>query len=73
MKSFLDVFQSLLIWVMENMNSLSLQILVAMAIMFLFMLGYVSHSLLGNNNPVEEVAEQLLKDDYGVEVEFSGK
>jgi hypothetical protein len=29
--------------------------------------------LLGNNNPVEEVAEQLLKDDYGVDVEFSGK
>jgi len=53
------------------LSNLSLQILVAMAIMLLFMLGYVSHSLLGNNNPVEEVAEQLLKDDYGVDVEFS--
>jgi len=73
MKSFLILLQVLCVEVIKKMSNLSLQILVAMAIMLLFMLGYVSHSLLGNNNPVEEVAEQLLKDDYGVEVEFSGK
>ncbi len=73
MKSFLILLQFLCVEVIKKMNNLSLQILVAMAIMLLFMLGYVSHSLLGNNNPVEEVAEQLLKDDYGVEVEFSRK
>jgi hypothetical protein len=53
------------------MNNYTILIFVAGA-MLLFTLGYVSHKVLGNNNPVEEVAEELLKNEYGIDVEFSG-
>lgn len=37
----------------------------------LFALGYVSHHLLGDDNAVEEISEELLKNNYNINVEFS--
>lgn len=38
----------------------------------LFVLGLVANYLWGNNNVIEEVAEDILKQQYGLDVEFSG-
>jgi hypothetical protein len=37
----------------------------------LLCLGYVAHLVWGANNPVEQVDEEILKDVFGVDVEFS--
>ena len=39
----------------------------------LFAAGYISNAVIGNNNPVEQMAENLLKNEYGVVVEFSNE
>jgi hypothetical protein len=51
------------------MNSLPL--LLALGALLLFAVGYGAHNLWGDNNPLEEIAEELLKKDYNIEVEFS--
>ena len=51
----------------------ALPFIIASGAVILFILGYVAHSLLGDNNDVEETAEYLLKKEYNVDVEFSGK
>jgi hypothetical protein len=37
----------------------------------LFVLGFIAHYLWGDNNVIEEVAEDILKQQYGLDVEFS--
>lgn len=41
-------------------------------LVILFAICYGSHYLLGKNNPIEEVAEDLLKKEYDIDVEFNG-
>ena len=41
-------------------------------VILIFTIGYVSHSILGKNNPIEEIAEDILKKEYNIDVEFSG-
>lgn len=38
----------------------------------LFAVGYIAHTLWGDNNPVEQMAEEMLKEEYNIDVEFSG-
>ena len=45
--------------------------LMACGAIVLFTIAYVSHSFLGDNNVIEETAEDLLKKEYKIEVEFS--
>lgn len=45
--------------------------LLAFGAVILFALGYVSHMLLGANNAVEQISEELLKKEYNIDVEFS--
>lgn len=51
----------------------SLPLLLVLGALSLFAVGYGAHKLWGNNNPVEEVAEELLKKEYNIDVEFSNK
>ncbi len=53
------------------LNNLNLPILIVITIL-LILSGYVSHYFLGRNNPIEEIVEQVLNNQYGVDVEFSG-
>jgi hypothetical protein len=53
--------------------TLALPILYIACAVLLFGAGFVSHIVWGNNNPVEQITEEVLKDDYGVDVEFSKK
>jgi hypothetical protein len=46
--------------------------LIAAGAVALFIAAYVSHRLLGDNNVIEETAEELLKKEYNIDVEFSG-
>lgn len=46
--------------------------LVASGAVALFIAAYVSHLMLGDNNVIEETAEELLKREYKIDVEFSG-
>jgi len=46
--------------------------LIALGAVALFIVGYVSHSLVGRENPIEEIAEELLRKEYNIDVEFSG-
>ena len=39
---------------------------------FIFILGFIANYLWGDNNVIEEVAEDILKQQYGLDVEFSG-
>jgi low affinity Fe/Cu permease len=36
-------------------------------------IGFVSNKFFGDNNAVEEIAEEMLKKDYNITVEFSGE
>lgn len=47
--------------------------ILALGAVILFILGYFSHMMLGANNAVEEISEQLLKKEYNIEVEFSSQ
>jgi len=49
----------------------SLPLLLALGAISLFAVGYVAHSIWGDNNVVEEVAEELLEQEYHIEVEFT--
>jgi hypothetical protein len=46
--------------------------LIASGAVALFIVAYVSHRILGDNNVIEETAEELLKKEYKIDVEFSG-
>jgi len=35
-------------------------------------LGFVSHKFFGDNNVIEEIAEDILIENYDIDVEFSG-
>jgi hypothetical protein len=50
----------------------ALPFLIALGAVALFILGYVSHSMVGRENPIEEIAEELLKKEYNIDIEFSG-
>jgi flagellar biosynthesis protein FliQ len=45
--------------------------LLAFGAVILFALGYVSHMMLGANNAVEQISEELLNKEYKIRVEFS--
>lgn len=47
--------------------------LLAAGAIVLFSIGYISHALFGHENPVEELAEEILQDKYNIHVEFSGE
>ena len=49
----------------------SLPFLLALGALLLFAVGYAAHNLWGDNNPLEEVAEELLNTQYNIDVEFS--
>lgn len=49
----------------------SVPLVLASGALLLFVVGYCAHKLCGDNNPVEELAEDLLKKDYDITVEFS--
>ena len=51
----------------------ALPIIIASGAVILFIIGYIAHSFFGDNNDIEETAEYLLKKEYNVDVEFSGK
>lgn len=38
----------------------------------LCLIGIVSHYLWGDNNIVEEIAEDVIEKEYGIDIEFSG-
>lgn len=52
------------------MNSLPL--LFILGALLLFAVGYAAHNRWGDNNPLEEIAEGLLRKEYNIDVEFSG-
>jgi len=45
--------------------------IIAFGAVILFSLGYISHLLLGDNNTIEDMSEELLKREYNINVEFS--
>jgi len=47
--------------------------LIASGAILLFAAGYISHIIIGQENPLEELAEELLLEDYNIDVEFSGE
>lgn len=49
----------------------ALPFIIAFGAVALFIMGYVSHSMIGRENPIEEIAEELLKKEYHIDVEFS--
>lgn len=53
------------------MNSLPL--LFVLGALLLFAVGYGAHKIWGENNIVEELAEGLLRKEYNIDVEFSGR
>lgn len=55
-----------------SMISISLPVLLFFGAVSLFAAGYLAHKAWGANNKIEEIAEELLWEEYGVEVEFSG-
>jgi len=48
-------------------------LLISAGAIVLFIIGYVAHSMVGAENPIEEIAEDLLQKDYNITVEFSKK
>lgn len=46
-------------------------VLAIIAIALLVVIGYLSRGPLGDNNIVEEVSEEILKDQFHIDVEFS--
>jgi hypothetical protein len=46
--------------------------LIAAGAVVLFVVAYISHTLLGDENIIEETAEDLLRKEYRIQVEFSG-
>lgn len=48
-------------------------ILALIAIVLLVIIGYLSKFTLGDNNVVEQVSEEVLKDEFHIDVEFSGQ
>jgi hypothetical protein len=51
----------------------NLTYLIAAGAIVLFTIGYVAHALLGDDNTVEEISEELLEKEYHIEVEFTRK
>jgi hypothetical protein len=47
--------------------------ILALGAVLLFSLGYISHMMLGANNAIEEISEQLLQKEYNIQVEFSAQ
>lgn len=47
-------------------------LLLASGAILLFALGYYAHKLHGENSPLEQLSEDLLKRGYNITVEFSG-
>lgn len=47
--------------------------ILALGAVVLFSMGYISHMMLGANNAVEEISEQLLEKEYKIKVEFSNQ
>jgi hypothetical protein len=60
---------------LSNLSTImnSLPLLLALGALLLFAVGYGAHKIWGDNNVVEEIAEELLKQDYNISVEFSGR
>jgi hypothetical protein len=50
----------------------SVPFVLALGAMLLFAVGYIAHNVLGDNNAVEEISEELLKKEYNIDIEFSG-
>lgn len=48
-------------------------ILLALGAILLFAAGYFAHSVWGENSAPEQIAEELLKREYNIQVEFSNK
>lgn len=46
-------------------------VLALIAIALLVIIGYLSKGPLGDNNVIEEVSEEILKDEFHIDVEFS--
>lgn len=42
-------------------------------VMTLLGIGFVSNKYFGDNNVVEELTEEVLHDDFNIDVEFSGE
>jgi hypothetical protein len=61
----------LLEWLKNMLSSLFAPCLIAAGAVALFMVAYLSHCMLGDNNVIEETAEELLKREYKIDVEFS--
>jgi hypothetical protein len=62
---------------MSTFNNLSSAVwmvpyLIAAGAVILFVVAYISHTLLGDENIIEETAEDLLRREYKIQVEFSG-
>ena len=51
----------------------SLPLLLALGAILLFAVGYAAHNFFGDNSPLEEISEELLKKEYNINVEFSGE
>jgi hypothetical protein len=47
--------------------------LIAAGAIVLFTIGYVAHAVLGDDNSVEEISEEILKKEYHIDVEFTEK
>lgn len=47
--------------------------ILALGAVALFSMGYIAHMMLGANNAIEEISEQLLKKEYNINVEFSNQ
>ncbi len=52
---------------------ISLPLLLSGGAVVLFVLGYTAHGMYGKENPIEEIAEELLKKEYNITVEFSNE
>ena len=46
--------------------------LISAGAVVLFVVAYISHTLLGDENIIEETAEDFLRKEYKIQVEFSG-
>jgi len=46
--------------------------LIASGAVLLFIVAYISHIFVGGENIIEETAEDLLRKQYKIDVEFSG-
>jgi len=51
----------------------SLPVLFILGALLLFAVGYGANKIWGDNNLLEEIAEGLLRKEYNIDVEFSGR